>query len=127
MEKDYRTKKYAKNNKPNRHRGRRLKYRMHSATKYRRDKSKRRRYLLNRYIRDERRHRDEQSMRALNFNYESIYLEDGYTDGICDCEGYYDDGQTVCPYGGFIHISNPTPVSVSFPVWGKYVECKYYK
>ena len=127
MEKDHRTRKYAKNNKPNRHRGRRLKYRMHSATKYRRDKSKRRRYLLDRYIRDERKHRDEQSMRALNFNYESIYLEDGYTDGICDCEGYYEDGQTVCPEGGFINIPNPIPVSVSFPVWGKYVECKYYK
>ena len=127
MEKDIRIKKYKRNNKPNRHRGRRLKYRMHSATKCRREKSKRRRNLLNQYICDERHQRDEQYMRAANMRYESIYEEDGYSEGGCSCEGYYEDGQPVCPYGGFIHISKPTPVSVSFPLWGKYVECKYYK
>ena len=127
MEKNYRKKKYDRNKKPNRHRGMHLKYRMHSATKHRREKSKRRRYLLDRYIRDERQQRDEQRMRAFHFNYESIYLEDGHSDGGCHCEGYYEDGQVVCPYGAFISIDNPTPVSVSFPIWGKYVECKYYK
>lgn len=114
MDKQFRCKKYSKNSLPNRHRGSRLRRSLFRGKKVRREKSKQKRRLLYNFIRDQRFQR-EGNRRNRNARYEFFYIEDGYSEGLCACQGYDENNRAICPHGGLVNIMNPTPVTTYFP------------
>lgn len=127
MEKEHRCRKYNRRRKQDRHCGRRCSQRMHTHRNLRRERSTQRRYLLATYIRNERFRREEQLKRASQWCYGHIYEEDGFANGLCDCQGYDESGETICPYGASVHIEKPTPVQTTLPPLRKYYNIKWYK
>jgi hypothetical protein len=125
MDKFYRSKKYSKNAKPNRHRGQQLRSRFNSTSttlsRCRRKKSSHRRRNLKEFINEQVYIREDETtpkvLRCWLWEHEEAWVE-----GWCNCQGWDEELQEyVCPYSVGMHIHDPEPVRIQI----KYSKSKH--
>ncbi len=116
MDKFYRSKKYSKNTKPNRHRGQQLHSRFNSSSttlnRCRRKKSSLRRRNLKEFVNERVYIREHETMPNVLKCWPWEH-EEGQVEGWCDCQGWDEERQEyVCPCGICMHIHDPEPVRI---------------
>ena len=104
MNKDFRLSKYKKNKKPNQ-------YMAHDAAggcmdmKKTTAEIKQMRHVLKRYI-DDCRFLDKKETYVLWVVHAKNLWRNGYSEGLCACEGYDENGKAICPHAGLSIIYN---------------------